>query len=66
MDSSSFIIKNNEEGMHKDWDSQFINKITPNFAVLLLQEFSNSKILNKTNTQWLYNAMLNNVSGKNA
>ncbi|CAM3617340.1 class A beta-lactamase [Elizabethkingia occulta] len=64
MDSSSFIIKNNEEGMHKDWDSQFINKITPNFAVLLLQEFSNSKILNKTNTQWLYNAMLNNVSGK--
>ncbi|MDV3879857.1 class A beta-lactamase [Elizabethkingia anophelis] len=64
IDSSSFIIKNDEEGMHKDWDSQFINKITPNSAALLLQEFSNGKILNKAHTQWLYNAMLNNASGK--
>lgn len=60
---SDFIIKNDEEGMHRDWDSQFINKITPNKAADLLEKFYQGKILNKAHTQWLYNAMLNNQTG---
>ncbi|MCU7616623.1 class A beta-lactamase [Chryseobacterium sp. PBS4-4] len=63
IDSEDFIIENNEEDMHKNWDSQFINKIKPNYATLLLKEFSEGKILNKTNTKWLYQAMLNNTTG---
>lgn len=60
---SGFIIKNNEEEMHKDWDAQFINKITPRKAADLLEKFYQGKILNKAHTQWLYNAMLNNRTG---
>ncbi len=60
---SGFIIKNNEEEMHKDWDAQFINKITPRKATDLLEKFYQGKILNKAHTQWLYNAMLNNRTG---
>jgi beta-lactamase class A len=63
IDSENFIIKNNEEDVHKDWDSQFVNQIKPNYATLLLKEFSEGKILNKTNTKWLYQAMLNNTTG---
>lgn len=63
IDSQDFIIKNNEEDMHKDWDSQFVNQIKPKYATLLLKEFSEGKILNKTNTKWLYQAMLNNTTG---
>ncbi|VDH15454.1 Extended-spectrum beta-lactamase PER-1 precursor [Algoriella xinjiangensis] len=39
IDSKNFIIKNDEEDMHKDWESQFINKITPNEATKLLSKF---------------------------
>jgi len=62
--SKKFIIKNNEEEMHENWEAQFVNKITPNEAVFLLKQFSKGKILNKQNTQWLYNAMLNNTTGQ--
>lgn len=65
INSKSFIIKNDEEGMHKDWDSQFINQITPNEAVHLLTKLTNGKFLNKVYTEWLYKAMLNNQSGSN-
>ncbi|MGU3376454.1 class A beta-lactamase [Chryseobacterium sp. M5A1_1a] len=63
INSKKFIIKNDEEGMHKDWDSQFINTITPNEAIRLLEQFYNAKLLNKEHTTWLYTAMLNNASG---
>lgn len=63
INSKKFIIKNDEEGMHKDWDSQFINTITPNEAIRILEQFYNGKLLNKEHTKWLYTAMLNNVSG---
>lgn len=63
VNSKNFIILNNEEDMHKDWDSQFINKITPNETIRLLEAFCNGKILNREYTQWLYTAMLNNVAG---
>lgn len=63
INSKDVIIKNDEEDMHKDWDSQFINKTTPNEAIRLLQEFYNGKILNKEHTKWLYTNMLNTASG---
>lgn len=63
INSKDVVIKNDEEGMHKDWDSQFINTITPNEAIRLLEQFYTGKILNKEHTQWLYTAMLNNVAG---
>ncbi len=63
INSKNFIIKNNEEDMHKDWQSQFINTITPNEATRLLEKFYNGKLLNKKHTQWLYMAMINNASG---
>lgn len=65
INSKNFIIKNDEEDMHKDWESQFINKITPNEATKLLSKFNKGKILDATTTKWLYNAMLNNASGGN-
>lgn len=63
INSKDIVIKNNEEDMHKDWDSQFINTITPNEAIRLLEQFYNGKILNKEHTKWLYTAMLNNATG---
>lgn len=65
INSKNFIIKNDEEDMHKDWESQFINNITPNEATKLLSQFNKGEILDKTTTKWLYNAMLNNKSGGN-
>jgi len=65
INSKNFIIKNNEEDMHKDWESQFTNKLTPNEATKLLSKFNKGKILDRTTTKWLYNAMLNNKSGGN-
>ncbi|MGV0754390.1 class A beta-lactamase [Empedobacter brevis] len=63
INSKYFSIKNDEEDMHKDWESQFINRITPNEAVALLKKLDGGKLLNKTYTTWLYTAMLNNQSG---
>lgn len=63
--SKNLIVKNNEEEMHENWDAQFVNKITPNEATKLLRKFYKGKILNKTNTTWLYNAMINNTTGGN-
>ncbi|CAD0219951.1 class A beta-lactamase [Chryseobacterium sp. JV274] len=63
VNSKDCIIQNNEEDMHKDWESQFVNKITPNEAIRLLTAFSNGKILNKEHSLWLYNIMLNNTAG---
>ncbi|MBV8252395.1 MAG: class A beta-lactamase [Chitinophaga sp.] len=61
--SKDFIIRNNKEDMHKNWDAQFVNQITPNAAALLLEKFYQGKILNKVHTKWLYDAMLNNKTG---
>lgn len=63
INSKNLVIKNDEEAMHKNWESQFINTITPNEAIRLLQEFYNGKIVNKEHSQWLYTAMLNNTAG---
>lgn len=65
INSKNCIIKNDEEDMHKDWNSQFVNQITPNEAISLLRQMYKGKILNKTYSTWLYNAMLNNTTGLN-
>ena len=63
LDNKNIRIKNNEEEMHKSWESQFINNVTPNAYSQLLKSFSEEKILNKINTTWLYEAMLNSQTG---
>ncbi|WP_185209618.1 class A beta-lactamase [Chryseobacterium sp. C3] len=63
--SKNLVVKNNEEEMHENWDAQFVNKITPNESTRLLLKFYKGKILNKKNTTWLYNAMINNTTGGN-
>jgi beta-lactamase class A len=59
----NFIIKNNEDEMHKDWESEFVNKATPNSFTQLLKKFSEKRILNGENTEWLYQSMLNSETG---
>ncbi|WP_237190223.1 serine hydrolase [Riemerella anatipestifer] len=51
IDDENFVIKNNEDEMHKDWNSQFINKSTPNSFTKLLKNFSEGKMLNSENTE---------------
>uniref|UniRef100_UPI00404AB434 class A beta-lactamase n=2 Tax=Flavobacterium sp. TaxID=239 RepID=UPI00404AB434 len=63
IDNENIIIKNNEEDMHVDWESQFINRSTPNAYTNLLKAFSEGKILNKENTKWLYQAMVKSKTG---
>ncbi|MDR7673112.1 RASA family extended-spectrum class A beta-lactamase [Riemerella anatipestifer] len=63
IDDENFVIKNNEDEMHKDWNSQFINKSTPNSFTKLLKNFSEGKILNSENTKWLYESMVNSKTG---
>ncbi len=61
--SKDFMIRNDENDMHQNWDAQFVNKISPGKATQLLEQFYQGKILNPVHTQWLYEAMLNNKTG---
>lgn len=61
--NKNFIIKNNEDDMHKNWESQFINKGTPSAFTALLKNFSEEKILNQENTAWLYQIMVSSRTG---
>lgn len=63
LNSKEFTIKNNEEDMHVDWDSQFINQASPNAFSKLLKQFSEGKILNSKNTEWLFQSMINSSTG---
>lgn len=63
IDDENFVIKNNEDEMHRDWNSQFINKSTPNSFAQLLKKFSEGKILNYENTKWLYQSMVKSETG---
>jgi beta-lactamase class A len=60
---ANFIFKNNEVAMHVDWDSQFANKATPNAYTKLLKAFAEQQILNKENTELLYQAMVTSKTG---
>jgi beta-lactamase class A len=56
-------IQNNEVAIHKDWDSQFVNKATPNAYAKLLKAFAERQILNNDNTELLYQAMVKSKTG---
>ncbi|MBK7638755.1 MAG: class A beta-lactamase, subclass A2 [Bacteroidetes bacterium] len=65
VNNPSFVIKNNEEEMHENWDAQFLNTTTPIFATQLLKQFYETKLLSKKSTKFLYNTMVATVVGKN-
>lgn len=58
-----FVIRNIEEDMHRDWDSQFVNTSKPNAYVELLKTFVEGKLLNEEHTQWLYQGMVSSNTG---
>lgn len=63
INDKNFIIKNDEKGMHQNWEAQFVNKITPKTATLLLQQFAEGKILNQAHTTWLFQVMASSQTG---
>ena len=63
--NSNFIIKNDEEGMHQNWDAQFLNTTTPNFSNELLKSFLEKKLLSKKSTKFLYKTMVSTSVGQN-
>ena len=60
-----FYMKYNEVGMHKKWQNQYKNICSPNMMVQLLQKFYKGKILSKTNTDFLYQLMVETSTGPN-
>jgi beta-lactamase class A len=58
-----FVIRNNEDDMHKSWEAQFVNTAKPNAYAELLKSFSEGKWLNEEHTQWLYQAMVTSNTG---
>lgn len=58
-----FVIRNTEEDMHRDWNSQFVNTAKPNAYTELLKTFVEGKLLNEEHTQWLYQAMVTSNTG---
>lgn len=65
INNPDFIIKNDEEGMHQNWDAQFLNTTTPNFSTQLLKQFYERKILTKKSTDFLYRTMVETSVGQN-
>jgi beta-lactamase class A len=63
MNNEDFVIKNNEDDMHQNWDAQFVNTATPNAYTQLLKSFSDGEILNEEHTEWLYKAMVKSNTG---
>ncbi|MDM8173667.1 class A beta-lactamase, subclass A2 [Olivibacter sp. 47] len=63
--SPNFVIKNNEEEMHRNWDAQYVNTITPNFSTQQLKQFYEGRILTKSSTEFLYKTMVETVVGPN-
>jgi len=65
INSPDFIIKNDEAGMHQNWDAQFLNTTTPNFSNQLLKLFLEKKLLSKKSTKFLYKTMVATSVGQN-
>lgn len=63
--SPNFIIKIDEEGMHRTWDAQYLNTTTPNFSTQLLKRFFDGKVLTKKSTEFLYKTMVETTVGPN-
>lgn len=60
-----FAVKHNEVGMHKNWSNQYKNWSTTNAMNHLLELFFTEKILSKTNTDFLYQIMVETTTGSN-
>lgn len=65
INDSDFVIINDEEGIHENWDAQFLNTTTPNFSSQLIKSFYETKLLTKKSTKFLYKTMLSTSVGKN-
>ena len=65
INNSNFVIVNDEEGIHKSWDEQFLNTTTSNFSNQLLKSFFEGKQLTKKSTKFLFKTMLSTSVGKN-
>ncbi|GHV30341.1 CepA family class A extended-spectrum beta-lactamase [Synergistales bacterium] len=62
---SGIAIQANEEEMHKDWNVQFSNWITPKAAAKLLVDFYNQKFLSKECYNFLWTIMAETPTGRN-
>ncbi|CAM3456065.1 class A beta-lactamase, subclass A2 [Aequorivita lipolytica] len=65
INNPDFIIVNNEEDMHQNWEAQFLNTTTPNNATHLLKKLFQTQILTKSSTKFLYKTMLETSVGQN-
>jgi len=65
INDSNFVIINDEEGIHENWEAQFLNTTTPNFSSQLIKSFYETKLLTKKSTKFLYKTMLSTSVGKN-
>lgn len=65
VNNPNFIIRNDEEGIHQNWDAQFLNTTTPNFSNQLLKSFFENRLLTKKSTKFLYKTMVATSVGKN-
>lgn len=65
INNPDFIIKNDEEGMHQNWEAQFLNTTTPNFSNQLLKRFFEKQLLSKKSTKFLYKTMVETSVGQN-
>ncbi|MBL0144397.1 MAG: class A beta-lactamase, subclass A2 [Chitinophagaceae bacterium] len=63
--NKNFVIKNDEEGMHLNWDAQYLNTTTPNYTTQLLKKLYDKKMLTKKSTKFLYETMLATSVGQN-
>jgi beta-lactamase class A len=65
INNQNFVIKNDEERMHKNWEAQYVNTSTPNYASQLLKKFYEKKLLTKKSTKFLFETMLATSVGQN-
>ncbi len=65
INNPDFVIRNDEEGMHQNWDAQFLNTTTPNFSNQLLKRFFEKQLLSRKSTKFLYKTMVETSVGPN-
>lgn len=65
INNSQFVVKNDEAGMHENWEAQFLNTTTPNYSTHLLKQFYEKELLTKKSTKFLYTTMKETTVGQN-
>ena len=61
----NFIIRADEEQMHKGYEFMYWNRTTTNAANQLLKDFYDGKVVSKSSTDFLMKTMLETSTGKN-